>query len=90
VDQDKGSDIVNISWLRLGRPIPEWDSDQVRLRKTIVYDPFDPRVEFDNNKTTVVIEQDTKIKAPVVTPDEVGYLFVRFMADRQLPTTISA
>jgi hypothetical protein len=82
--KDNANDIVNISFLRLGNPLPQWDADQVKLRKTIVYDPSDPRVEFANNKSTIVIEEVTKIKAPVITPDEVGYIFVKFCLDRPI------
>lgn len=84
--KDNANDVVNISWLRLAKSLPQWDADQVRLRKTVIYDGHDPRVELADGGSTVTVEQDTKVKAPVLTPDEVGYLFVRFTPDRPLRT----
>jgi hypothetical protein len=82
---DNPRDIINIDFMKLGNGLPGWDVDQVKLRKTIVYNPDDPRVDLSTNQSTVVREIVTKDHAPVVTPDEVGYVFVRFMLDRMLP-----
>ncbi|HCI79623.1 MAG TPA: hypothetical protein DHW02_08030, partial [Ktedonobacter sp.] len=82
---DDPRDIINISFLRLDNPLVGWDSDQVKLRKTIVFNGSDPRVELADGGTTFVKETTTKIHAPVITRDEVGYVFVRFMLDRVLP-----
>lgn len=82
---DDPRDIINISFLRLDNPLTGWDTDQVKLRKTIVFNGSDPRVELANGGTTFVKEMITKIHAPVITRDEVGYVFVRFILDRVLP-----
>jgi hypothetical protein len=84
--KDNPHDIINISFLRLDKAIPQWDSDQVKVTKTIVFDSMDPRVDITNNRTTFTKEVTDKNHAPVITPDEVGYLFVKFALDRRLPT----
>ena len=82
---DNPKDIINVSFLKLDKNIPNWDVDQVKIRKTIVFDGEDPRVELADNGTVFIKEETTKGHAPVITPDEVGYVFVRFMLDRVLP-----
>ena len=78
-------DIINIAFLRLDQQVAQWDADQVKIRKTIVFNGSDPRVELQNGGTTFVKEEITKIHAPVITRDEIGYVFVKFMLDRVLP-----
>src|SRR5262249_51790124 len=77
--------VINIAFLRLDKIVPGWDSDQVKIKKTIVFNPDDPRVELSNNASTYTREEVMKDHAPVITRDEVGYLFVRFALDRILP-----
>lgn len=83
--KDNPADIINIDFLKLDQTVPGWPADQVRLRKTLVYNADDPRVDLIGNTTTVVRESDVKGHAPRITPDEVGYIFIRFMLDRVLP-----
>ncbi|HTK05796.1 MAG TPA: hypothetical protein VL485_01385 [Ktedonobacteraceae bacterium] len=78
-------DIINISALRLDKLVPEWDADQVKIRKTIVFNGSDPRVELASGGTTYVKEEITTRHAPVITSEEVGYIFVKFLLDRILP-----
>jgi hypothetical protein len=78
-------DIINIASLRMDTTLPEWDPDQVKIRKTIVFNGSDPRVELASGSTIFVKEEDTKTHAPVITRDEVGYVFVKFLPDRSLP-----
>jgi hypothetical protein len=78
-------DIINISSLRLDKLIPQWDADQVKIRKTIVFNGSDPRVELKDGTTTFTKVEKTTTHAPVITRDEVGYIFVKFMLDRVLP-----
>jgi hypothetical protein len=80
-----GSDIINIDFLKLDKTVPGWPADQVMLRKTIVYNPDDPRVDLSSNESIVVRETVSKDHTPMITPDEVGYVFVKFMLDRTLP-----
>jgi hypothetical protein len=82
---DNPHDIINIDFLKLDKTVPGWPADQVMLRKTIVYNPDDPRVDLSSNQSIVVREAPSKGHAPVITPDEVGYVFVKFMLDRTLP-----
>ena len=83
--KDNPRDIVNISFLKLDQTVPNWDVDQVKIRKTIVFDSADPRVELANGGTTFIKEEITKGHAPTITADEVGYVFVKFMMDRPIP-----
>ncbi|RJK96377.1 hypothetical protein [Vallicoccus soli] len=78
-------DIVNVAFLRLDREVPEWPADQVRVRKTLVYDAADPRVDLDGGRSQVVVERTGTDHAPILDPAEVGYVFVHFVLDRQLP-----
>jgi hypothetical protein len=86
--KDNPNDIINISFLRLNNSIPQWDSDQVQITKTIVYDPSDPRVEISTG-SIITVSEVTKNHAPVITPDEVGYVFVRFLIAQKLPPNVS-
>lgn len=79
------ADIINISFLRLDKTLPNWPADQVKLTKTIVFDADDPRVELANGGTTVSTSSTGTDHAPIVTPGDVGYVFVRLMLDRVLP-----
>jgi hypothetical protein len=88
-DSRKPNEVINISFLKLANPVPGWEPDEVLIRKTIVYDPEDPRVDFVGGATTVVREVKTKGHAPIITPDEVGKIFVRFFPDRPLPKNVS-
>lgn len=87
--KDNPGDIVNISFLRLDKAPKDWPANQVKLRKTIVFDGLDPRVELKDGGTTVVLETTGEDHAPKLTADEVGYVYVRFMTDRQLPPNVT-
>lgn len=84
--KDNPHDIVNIAALRLDKDLPGWPADQVRLIKTIVFDGSDPRVELANGKSTFQVVEQPGAHAPKLTADEAGYVFVRFIPDRKLPT----
>jgi hypothetical protein len=79
-------DVVNISFLRLEDDLAEWPADQVRLRKTLSFNGEDPRVDLSNGTSQFVVEQTGTFKAPKMTADEAGYVFVHLMLDRPLPT----
>jgi hypothetical protein len=84
-DKTNGSEIINVAFLKLQHPVPGWDVDEVIVRKTLSYDPSDPRVDISGGGTTFVKEVRTKGHAPVITPDEVGYVFVSFFFDMRIP-----
>ena len=86
--KDNPNDIINISFLRMSESKPQWDADQLKITKTIVYDPSDPRVEISSG-STFTKEEVTKNHAPVITPDEVGYVFVHFLVAQKLPSNVS-
>lgn len=83
--KDNPNDVINIAFLRLDKPIPQWDPDQLRVRKTVVFNSSDPRVDLSGNVSTFTKEVTGKDHAPVITRDEVGYVFVRAALDRPLP-----
>ncbi len=82
------SDIINIAYLRLDQQLPQWPSDQVKVRKTLIFDGNDPRVDLLNNATTVVVETTGNDHTPIITGAEVGYLFTRFFC-RPLPAAVT-
>lgn len=83
--KDNPRDIINIAYLRLDQTIPQWDKDEVKLKKTVVFNSDDPRVELSNKGSTFTTEILTKTHAPVITRDEVGYLFVKFVLLQKIP-----
>jgi len=80
--RDNPKDIINISFLRLDQKVGGWDPDQVKIKRTLIYKPDDPRVDLSNGTTTFTSEITTNDHAPVVGPDDVGYVFVKFFLDR--------
>lgn len=87
---DNPNDIINIAFLRLDNKLPGWDPDQVKMMKVLAYDPDDPRVDISNNQTTVTREQVNNNHAPVITPDEVGYVYAKFsLAAGPLPSIVN-
>jgi len=82
--KDNGADIINIAFLKLSDSVAGFGADEVIIRKTISYDPLDPRVELSSGSSNFVREVRTKSHAPVITADEAGYLYVKFLTDRPL------
>jgi hypothetical protein len=82
---DNAKDIVDVSWLRLDKDVDGWPADQVRLRKTLIYDGSDPRVDLSNGGLKVTFEEDTSSHAPILDAGAVGYVYVHFVLDRILP-----
>ncbi|HEV7172901.1 hypothetical protein [Pedococcus sp.] len=86
-------DIINLSWLRLDADIPGWPRDQVMIRRRLVFDGNDPRVNLsttaapagDAGVVVEFVDPASMDHAPVLTAAQVGYLFARFLPNRQLP-----
>lgn len=80
--RDNPNDIINISFERIDS-VPGWDAGQVKIKRKLIYNSDDARVdistgtEFDSETTT----NDT---SPVVGPEEVGYVYVKFFLDRPI------
>lgn len=86
--KDNPKDLITFAMLRLDGPSPAgWDKDQVKITKTLVYGVDDARVALSNGTTTVVTETITMAHNPVVGPEEVGYVFVKFFLDRPIKTS---
>jgi len=83
------TDIINISFLRLLKPLPNWDPDQVTITKKLEYNPDDPRVDLSTGTTEMVITSTVKDHTPVVSPADVGYVSVRFALDRPIAPNIT-
>jgi hypothetical protein len=90
---NNADDIINLSWLRLDKDLPGWPSDQVMLRRRLVFDELDPRVNISpaacvpGSSGIVVefVEPASMDHAPVLTAAEIGYVFVRFNLLNRLP-----
>jgi hypothetical protein len=82
--RDNPKDIINISFLRLDKTFPAWDSDTVKIKKKLVYRPDDPRVALSNGSTEFVTETTSNDHAPVIGPEEVGYVYIKFFLDRPI------
>jgi len=84
--RDNPTDIINISFLKIANDLPDWSRDQVKIKRKLVYKPDDARVDLTNN---VISLEETEIStdhAPVVGPEAVGYIFIRFVLDRPIKT----
>lgn len=82
--RDNPKDLINFSALRLDKNIKEWDRDQVKITKTLVYKPDDPRVDLSNNVIKISKDTVTMDHAPVIGPEEVGYVYIKFFLDRPI------
>lgn len=90
---NNGDDIINLAWLRLDKDLPNWPADQVMLRRRLIFDGNDPRVNISPAGTVpgsgglVVefVEPASMDHAPVLTAAQVGYVFVRFNLLNRLP-----
>lgn len=89
---DNAKDICNLAWLRLETPVGAWPSDQVKLRRKIIYNSDDPRVNFSpaisaksDAGVVVELEEMSTDHTPVLTSAAVGYVYVHFLLDRLLP-----
>lgn len=85
--RDNPKDIINIAFLRLDKKFGNWDSDQVKIKKTLIYKPDDPRVDLSNGTITFTSETVTNDHAPVIGPDDVGYIYIKFFLDRPIKST---
>ncbi|MGH3378305.1 MAG: hypothetical protein ACRDP6_26640 [Actinoallomurus sp.] len=92
---DNANDIVNISFLRLDDPVEGWPKDQVKLRRKLIFDGQDPRVNLSpaiapHDPAIAEIEELSTDHGPVLTASAVGYVFVRFMVHPMvLPPNVS-
>jgi hypothetical protein len=84
--EDNATDTIMFSFPKLAGPAADFDPDEVIIRKTIAYDPDDPRVELSTGGSTFFREVRSKDHAPVITADEVGYVYVKFALDRPIKT----
>jgi hypothetical protein len=82
--KDNPKDVVNISFLRLDQDVPDWPRNQVKIKKTLVYDSDDPRVDISNGKAQYTVEYVTQDHAPILDPSEIGYVFIRFWLIQQV------
>jgi hypothetical protein len=82
------NDVIDLSYLRLDNAPSQWPADQVQITKTLVFDGNDPRVDLTNNKTTVTVTTTGNDHTPVITGQEVGYVYTKFMV-RPLPAAVT-
>ncbi len=82
------NDIINISFMRLMQSPPNWDADQVTLTKKLVYDPDDPRVDLSTSTPEISVTSTGKDHTPTVGPDDVGYIYIKFVLDRAISSNV--
>jgi hypothetical protein len=82
--RDNPKDMINFSFLRLDKSIPAWDSDRVKIKKTLIYKPDDPRVDLSNGTTSFSSESIDNDHAPVIDSAVVGYVYIKFFLDRPI------
>jgi hypothetical protein len=80
---DNADDYVNFSFLRLDDPVPGWPKDQVKLRRKLIFNSHDPRVNLSqkiapHDRAIAEIEETGTEHSPILTASDVGYVFVRF------------
>jgi hypothetical protein len=86
--RDNPNDLINFARLRLDQASPAgWDKDKVRVTKTLVYKPDDPRVDLSTGTTKFVTVTDTMEHNPVIGPEEVGYVYIKFFLDRPIKSS---
>ncbi len=85
------TDIINISFMRLMKSLPNWDADQVVITKKLVYDPDDPRVDLSTGTPEIVVTLPPgNDHTPTVGPDDVGYIYVQeFVLDRAISSNVT-
>jgi hypothetical protein len=88
--KDNASDIINISFLRLLKALPNWDPDQVTITKKLEYDPDDPRVDLSTGTSEIIITSPPgPDHTPVISPADVGYVSVQFALNRPIPPNMT-
>jgi len=87
--KDNPNDIINISFMRLLKSLPNWDANQVTITKKLVYDPDDPRVDLSTGTPMITVVSTGVDHTPVVGPDDVGYVYVKFVLDRAISSNVT-
>ncbi len=83
------TDIINISFMRLMQSLPNWDADQVTITKKIVYNPDDARVDLSTGTPEITVTSTGNDHTPTVGPDDVGYIYVKFVLDRAISSNVT-
>src|SRR5262249_19024141 len=68
-------------------PVAGWGVDEVLIRKTIAFDPNDPRVDLSGGGSVRVTEQRMTGPAARITADDIGLIYICFRLDRPIPTS---
>ena len=87
--KDNPVDIINYSFMRMLKPLPNWDPDEVQITKKLEYASDDPRVDLSTKTTEIIITSKGKDHTPVISPGDVGYVYVNFVLDRPLVSNIT-
>jgi hypothetical protein len=85
--RENSNAIFTVSFERLDAPVAGWGVDEVLIRKTITFDPNDPRVDLAGGGSVKVTEQRMTGPAPHITADDVGLIHICFRLDRPIPTS---
>jgi hypothetical protein len=85
--RENSNAIFTVSFIKLDAPMAGWGVDEVLIRKTIAFDPNDPRVDLAGGGSVKVTEQRMTGPAPRITADDVGLIHIRFRLNRPIPTS---
>jgi hypothetical protein len=90
--KDNPGDLIKFEILRLDKDIAGWPTDQVMIQQRLVYDGDDPRVNISpaaaapgGGGLVVELTQQTLDHTPQLTAAMVGYVYVKFKLDTDLP-----
>lgn len=86
---DNSRDVMRFTLRKLSQSVPGWDADEVLIRKTLAYDPGDPRVDLSGGGSSLVVEERTKNHSPAIGAGEVGGVYGTFLLTRQIPDAVS-
>lgn len=84
--RDNPTDIIDIAFLKLDNDLADWPRNQVKITRKLVYKPDDARVDLANGGVSITADEISTDHSPVVGPESVGYIFIRFILDRPVKT----
>lgn len=87
--KDNPNDIINISFMRLLKDLKNWSADQVTIKKTLVYNSDDPRVDLSTGTPEVSVVTTGIDHTPVIDPGAIGYIYVQFVLDRPIASNVT-
>jgi len=82
--KDNSNELFYFRWMKMNNDLPDWKINEILYEKILEYDPDDPRVELSNNQSIFKIPSKDTSHSEVITPDQVGYVFIHFVMAQPL------